>query len=158
MGSILTIMAHPFHDTKTPYRRTLLALRPWLLDSLLSLRLVQNAWRSIAPAGQMATLRDTLSLLSWGKENLNSIAHRKAYTVLALQCVDFAQQSEQVYTGGEIETGDRRILSKSLLHLAQAAAQDRNISRIVAAKIVFSLENLILGSLMSDSTSDLLVY
>lgn len=159
MESILAILAHPFDNTDTAsHHRTISEQKPWLLDSLLSLRLVRNGWQAIAPTHQLATLRDTLKILSWGSRDPNAIAHDKAYTVLALHCVDIVQHSGQAIVGeGSGDEENRRILSESLLRLAHAATEDRNIGRISASKIVYPLESLAFGQATHGSWTDLQV-
>lgn len=145
MSSILTILSRCFSssDQSLHENPSLSAHKPWLLDSLLSLRLIHAAWQTHVSISHVETLQNTLILVSSGRKGINSISYNKAYTLLALQCVDVLQGPERVITGDDIDAVQTRaVLCEVLLQLAFAASYDRNIGRLATSKIIFSLDTL----------------
>ncbi|KXH46337.1 phosphatidylinositol 3 [Colletotrichum simmondsii] len=141
--TLTSALAHPsiFKTPSLVSRPTLSQLAPWLLDSLLSLRAVQNAWQAIVPRPRADLLKIALSLLPYkprlGKRSFDS---KKPYAVLAVLCAELAAHPEEIQGTNESSVAARKTVSLALIRLAHASLVDREIGRLAAPKIVCPLE------------------
>ncbi|TDZ15040.1 Protein kinase rad3 [Colletotrichum orbiculare MAFF 240422] len=118
-------------------------LRPWLLDSLLALRAVQNAWQSVAPSKKYDMLEFALHTLpKKPAASKKELVMWKAYTVLALLCSELSACPDEIAGCDDASHTARRTLCVALLRLAHASLVDREIGKLVGPKVVLSLELL----------------
>ncbi|OLN85738.1 Protein kinase rad3 [Colletotrichum chlorophyti] len=118
-------------------------LRPWLLDSLLSIRAVQNIWQAVAPVSRIDLLNMALDLLPKKPAvREKALASRKAYTLLALLCAELSAHPDEILGTDDQSMVARRTFSIALLRLSKASIMDREIGRLAAPKIVLPLELL----------------
>nr|XP_036588838.1 protein kinase Rad3 (phosphatidylinositol 3) [Colletotrichum truncatum]KAF6800480.1 protein kinase Rad3 (phosphatidylinositol 3) [Colletotrichum truncatum] len=143
--AIISILAHPSIAKNTSFasRLSFLELRPWLLDSLLSLRAVQNTWQAVVPTTRADLLKLALYLLpDRPSTRKKALVLHKAYTCLPLLCAELAARPDEIAGIDDLSQITRKTLSIALLRLAQASLIDREIGRLVAPKIVLPLELL----------------
>ncbi|KAI8161324.1 hypothetical protein K4K49_000489 [Colletotrichum sp. SAR 10_70] len=144
-AALISTLAHPsIARYSSPLSRApFVELRLWLLDSLLSLRAVQNTWQPVAPSAKADLLNVSLGLLpdelSTGKK---ALLPQKAYTSLALLCAELAARPDEIAGPDESSQAARRTLCKALLRLAQVSLVDREIGRLAAPQVVWPLELL----------------
>ncbi|UQC83200.1 phosphatidylinositol 3 [Colletotrichum lupini] len=141
--TLTSALAHPsiFKTPSLVSRPTLSQMAPWLLDSLLSLRAVQNAWQAIVPRPRADLLKIALNLLSNkprpGKKFFDL---KKPYAVLAVLCAELAAHPEEIQGTDDSSAAARKTVSLALIRLAHASLVDREIGRLTAPKIVCPLE------------------
>lgn len=159
VSSLLTILAQPLVSQHHLLGSSVLSpLRPWLLDSLLSLRLLRHKWKDIVPTDQIQILQTTLSLLSPQSLGLNPVIQRKAYTLLGLHCADMVNQHHELTAIDQTQAEPvRRAFCNALLHLANAALHDRSIGSLIVSKILNPLRVLMLHYPPLQELSDLRV-
>lgn len=105
--------------------------------------------------GRIGALRNTLCLLCGDRRQSNSVAHRKVSTLLALQCVDVAQNPRELIEGEEFRIQPaRQVYCESLLRLAHAASQDQNIARLVSSQMIHALDALVTMTPALGSSTD----
>ncbi|KAJ0162818.1 Protein kinase rad3 [Colletotrichum tanaceti] len=141
--SLISAMAHPsISKSSSPVSQPSMSdLTPWLLDSLLSLRAIQNTWQTVAPAPRTDLLNVAINLLPKKPSPARkSLVLQKAYALLALLCAEFSAYPDEILGTDEQSLAARKMLSLSLIRLAHASLVDREIGRIAAPKIVFPLE------------------
>ncbi|KAI8305585.1 Protein kinase rad3 [Colletotrichum sp. SAR11_240] len=144
-AALISTLAHPsIARYSSPLSRApFVELRLWLLDSLLSLRAVQNTWQPVAPSAKADLLNISLGLLpdelSTGKK---ALLPQKEYTSLALLCAELAARPDEIAGPDESSQAARRTLCKALLRLAQVSLVDREIGRLAAPQVVWPLELL----------------
>ncbi|KAF9871571.1 hypothetical protein CkaCkLH20_10982 [Colletotrichum karsti] len=144
-AALISTLAHPSvaQNSNILSRSSFVELRPWLLDSLLSLRAVQNTWQAVVPTARADLLNIALNLLPekppTGKK---AMLAQKAYTSLALLCAELAARPDEIAGSDEPSQFARRTLSVALLRIARASLVDREIGRLAAPKIVLPLELL----------------
>ncbi|KAL2883978.1 serine/threonine-protein kinase M1 [Colletotrichum sp. CLE4] len=141
--TLISALAHP-SISKTPSlvsRPTLSQLTLWLLDSLLSLRAIQNTWQAIVPSPRADLLNIALNLLpDKPRPAHKSFDTKKAYAVLAVLCAELAAHSEEIQGANESSVAARKTVSLALIRLAHASLVDREVGRLAAPKIVCPLE------------------
>ncbi|KAK1971971.1 phosphatidylinositol 3 [Colletotrichum sublineola] len=141
--TLISALAHPSISKNSSIisRPSLSELTPWLLDSLLSIRAVQNTWQAVAPSPRADLLDVALNLLpNKPSPARTSLASQKAYTLLALLCAELSAHPDEILGIDEQSLAARKTLSLALIRLAHASLVDREIGRIAAPKIVFPLE------------------
>ncbi|GKT69679.1 protein kinase Rad3 [Colletotrichum tofieldiae] len=141
--TLISALAHPSISKTSSLvsRPTLSELTPWLLDSLLSIRAVQNTWQAVAPSPRADLLNIALNLLpNKPSPARKSLASQKSYALLALLCAELSAHPEEILGIDEQSLAARKTLSLALIRLAHASLVDREIGRIAAPKIVFPLE------------------
>ncbi|KAK1990998.1 phosphatidylinositol 3 [Colletotrichum falcatum] len=141
--TLISALAHPSISKSSSIisRPSLSELTPWLLDSLLSIRAVQNTWQAVAPSPRADLLNVALNLLpDRPSPARTSLASQKAYTLLALLCAELSAHPDEILGIDEQSLAARKTLSLALVRLAHASLVDREIGRIAAPKIVFPLE------------------
>ncbi|KAI8211797.1 Protein kinase rad3, partial [Colletotrichum sp. SAR 10_77] len=112
-AALISTLAHPsIARYSSPLSRApFVELRLWLLDSLLSLRAVQNTWQPVAPSAKADLLNVSLGLLpdelSTGKK---ALLPQKAYTSLALLCAELAARPDEIAGPDESSQAARRTL------------------------------------------------
>ncbi|KAM0280631.1 hypothetical protein ACHAQH_003938 [Verticillium albo-atrum] len=146
ISSLLKILGHPLVSQQHAMLSDdfFSAHRPWLLDSLLSLRALQEGWQHAVPLGRVGVLQSTLSLLGGDFKGTKVIAKRKAYTLLALHCVDLIQNPAELTTSDELQAAAaQQIFCDALLRLSYAALRDRSVGRLAMAKIVLPAETIV---------------
>ncbi|KAM0577666.1 hypothetical protein ACHAO2_005001 [Verticillium nonalfalfae] len=160
-SSLLKILGHPLVSQQHAMLPDdfFAAHRPWLADSLLSLRALQEGWQHTVPLGRSGVLQSTLNLLAGDFKGTKSIAKRKVYTILALHCADIIQNFSELTTSeGEEATTAQQIFCCALLRLSHAALHDRSIGRLSMAKIVLPAESgLLIQNPSWDKSSDIWV-
>ncbi|RNJ56129.1 serine/threonine-protein kinase M1 [Verticillium nonalfalfae] len=158
-SSLLKILGHPLVSQQHAMLPDdfFAAHRPWLADSLLSLRALQEGWQHTVPLGRSGVLQSTLNLLAGDFKGTKSIAKRKVYTILALHCADIIQNFSELTTSeGEEATTAQQIFCCALLRLSHAALHDRSIGRLSMAKIVLPAESgLLIQNPSWDKSSDI---
>ncbi|GKT50780.1 uncharacterized protein ColSpa_10961 [Colletotrichum spaethianum] len=139
---ISALAHHSISKTSSSVSRSSLSeLTPWLLDSLLSIRAVQNTWQAVAPSPRADLLEIALNLLpNKPSPARKSLASQKAYALLALLCAELSAHPDEILGIDEKSLTARKTLSLALIRLAHASLVDREIGRIAAPKIVFPLE------------------
>ncbi|KAK2061543.1 phosphatidylinositol 3 [Colletotrichum caudatum] len=141
--TLISALAHPSISKNSSIisRPSLSELTPWLLDSLLSIRAVQNTWQAVAPSPRADLLKIALNLLPKKPSPARTaLASQKAYTLLALLCAELSAHPDEILGIDEQSLAARKTLSLALIRLAHAARVYREIGRIAAPKIVFPLE------------------
>ncbi|KAF6838930.1 protein kinase Rad3 (phosphatidylinositol 3) [Colletotrichum plurivorum] len=144
-SALISMLAHPsIAKSQNPVSRSSFTeLRPWLLDSLLSLRAVQNTWQAVAPTIRADLLKIATHLLpdrpAAGKK---ALVWHKAYTSLALLCAELAARPDEIAGSDDQSQAARRALSVALIRLSQASLVDQEVGKLVAPKIVLPLELL----------------
>ncbi|RBQ77579.1 hypothetical protein VDGD_21257 [Verticillium dahliae] len=160
-SSLLKILGHPLVSQQHAMLPDdfFAAHRPWLADSLLSLRALQEGWQHTVPLGRSGVLQSTLNLLAGDFKGTKAIAKRKVYTILALHCADIVQNFSELTTSeGEQAAAAQQIFCYALLRLSHAALHDRSIGRLSMAKIVLPAESgLLIQNPSWDKSSDIWV-
>ncbi|KAF3350149.1 hypothetical protein VdG2_01964 [Verticillium dahliae VDG2] len=158
-SSLLKILGHPLVSQQHAMLPDdfFAAHRPWLADSLLSLRALQEGWQHTVPLGRSGVLQSTLNLLAGDFKGTKAIAKRKVYTILALHCADIVQNFSELTTSeGEQAAAAQQIFCYALLRLSHAALHDRSIGRLSMAKIVLPAESgLLIQNPSWDKSSDI---
>ncbi|PNH72660.1 hypothetical protein VD0001_g4888 [Verticillium dahliae] len=158
-SSLLKILGHPLVSQQHAMLPDdfFAAHRPWLADSLLSLRALQEGWQHTVPLGRSGVLQSTLNLLGGDFKGTKAIAKRKVYTILALHCADIVQNFSELTTSeGEQAAAAQQIFCCALLRLSHAALHDRSIGRLSMAKIVLPAESgLLIQNPSWDKSSDI---
>ncbi|OHE96626.1 phosphatidylinositol 3 [Colletotrichum orchidophilum] len=141
--TLTSALAHP-SISKSPgqvSRPALSELTPWLLDSLLSLRAVQNTWQAVVLGPRAHLLNIALNLLpDKPRPGKKSFVSQKAYTVLGLLCAELAAHPDEILETNDSSLAARKTVSLALIRLAHASLVDREIGRLAAPKIVCPLE------------------
>lgn len=129
---------------------------PWLVDSLEELNEEQKRWRHHCHYTPCTSLNLTLSLAR-SSSLLNDLVSQKLYTVIVLIATDVAEYSDELIGTGQNAKSASKTLALSLAHLAGAVIRKRPIAKLVAAKLLKSLESLSVERGIPEATGDLAV-
>lgn len=128
---------------------------PWLVDSLEELNEEQKRWRHHCRYTPCTFLDLALSLarLSY---TLNDLVLQKLYTIMVLISADVAGYPDELI-GPEQNAKSANTLASTLAYLAGAVITKRPIAKLVAAKLLKSLEHISIERDLSENTGDLTV-
>ncbi|KAH9994734.1 phosphatidyl inositol 3-kinase [Xylariaceae sp. FL0662B] len=149
-SGLLSILSIPLihsssgFDILTPFQDHI----PWLLDAYLLLHGTQSRWQYMSPSLLPLFLQNVLQLLEVF-ETLSSVdasIQRKAYSLLALLCMEMSTQLIGKPATEEQEDSEHHLLCLSLGRVAEACVHSKPLARLVTSQLIPILEKLTVGS------------